>query len=318
MSEFSAIDATVLNVIVGPTAAGKSAIAMELARRFNLALISADSRQVYRGFDIGTAKPSKAEQAEIAHFGIDVKDPLDRYSAHEWAASVPGWIAQAGALGKRALIVGGTGFYLRALVRPLAPAPNLDETKRAQLEAWFDQQDTDTLRRWCQRLDPARAHLGRTQLLRALETALLSGARLGDVHAEHNREDSDRAEPLSVRYLVVDPGAPLAERIRNRVHVMLDGGWIEEVSSLMQTVPATAPAWLASGYDVMRQHVAGTLNREAAIERVVIETRQYAKRQRTWFRHQITEGPVTRISPDEPHALDRAIAWMNGMETNAS
>lgn len=318
MSQSDAEKSTTLNVIVGPTAAGKSAIAMELARRFDLALISADSRQVYRKFDIGTAKPTKAEQAEIQHFGVDVKDPTDRYSAHEWASSVPGWIARAKAQGKRALIVGGTGFYLRALVRPLAPAPDLDETKRAQLEAWFETRDLDTLRRWCERLDPARAHLGRTQLLRAVETALLSGERLGDLHAEHRRGDAGQALPSPVRYLVVDPGAPLAERIRNRVHTMMDGGWVQEVRSLIATVPETAPAWLASGYGVMRQHVSGALSREAAIERVVIETRQYAKRQRTWFRHQITEGPVTRISPDEAHAVDRAIAWMNGLETNAS
>lgn len=311
-------DAPVLNVIVGPTAAGKSALAMELARRFNLALISADSRQVYRGFDIGTAKPSKAEQAEIVHFGVDVMEPSDRYSAHEWASGVPEWTAQARAQGKGTLIVGGTGFYLRALVRPLAPAPSLDEAKRAQLEAWFDKFDLETLRRWCERLDPARAGLGRTQLLRALETALLSGERLGDVHAEHKRDRAAGAEASPVRYLVVDPGPPLAERIRNRVHAMVDGGWIDEVRELMSNVPPTAPAWLASGYDVMRQHVSGAISREAAIERIVIETRQYAKRQRTWFRHQITEGPVTRISPDEAHALDRAIAWMNGMETDAS
>lgn len=291
---------------------------MELARRFNLAIISADSRQVYRTFDIGTAKPSKAEQAEIVHFGIDVKDPTVRYSAHEWASSVPDWISQANEQGKQVLIVGGTGFYLRALMRPLAPAPSLDETRRAQLEAWFNQLDLDTLRRWCERLDPARAHLGRTQLLRALETALLSGERLGDVHAEHQRSASGEAQASPVRYLVVDPGAPLAERIRGRVHAMVNGGWVEEVRSLIATVPETAPAWLASGYDVMRQHVSGVLSRDAAIERVVIETRQYAKRQRTWFRHQITEGPVTRISPDEPHAVDHAIAWMNGLETNAS
>ncbi|MEO7361283.1 MAG: tRNA (adenosine(37)-N6)-dimethylallyltransferase MiaA [Gemmatimonadaceae bacterium] len=307
-----------LNVIVGPTAAGKSALAMELARHFNLALISADSRQVYRCFDIGTAKPNREEQSEIPHFGIDVKDAVNRYSAHEWASSVPGWITQAKSLGKSALIVGGTGFYLRALVRPLAPAPDLDETRRAQLEAWFNAQDLETLRRWCERLDPARAHLGRTQLLRAVETALLSGERLGDVHASHNREGASQADPSPIRYLVVDPGAPLAERIRTRVQGMVQSGWIDEVRSLMSTVPPTAPAWLASGYDVMRQHVAGVLSRDAAIERVVIETRQYAKRQRTWFRHQITEGPVTRISPDEPHALDQAIAWMNGMETDAS
>ena len=312
------VDAPVLNVIVGPTAAGKSALAMALARRFNLALISADSRQVYRGFDIGTAKPSREELAEVSHFGIDVKDPMDRYSAHEWASSVPGWIAESRSLGKDALLVGGTGFYLRALLRPLAPAPNLDEGRRARLEGWFDTQDLETLRRWCARLDPKRAHLGRTQLLRALETALLSGQRLGDVHAAHNRDSAVQAEPLPVRYLVVDPGAPLAERIQARVQRMVQAGWLDEVQSLISTVPPTAPAWLASGYGVMRQHVAGALSRDAAIERVVIETRQYAKRQRTWFRHQITEGPVTRISPDEPRALDRAIAWMNGMETDAT
>lgn len=315
--------ADVLNVIVGPTAAGKSALAMELSRRFNLAIISADSRQVYRGFDVGTAKPTAQERAEIQHFGIDVKEPTVRYSAHEWATSVPSWISEAKSNGKGALIVGGTGFYLRALVRPLAPAPSLDETRRAQLEAWFADKDLGTLRRWCERLDPARAHLGRTQLLRAIETALLSGERLGDVHALHRqpelqRDGVDTTQPSPVRYLVVDPGPVLAERIRLRVQVMVRDGWVEEVERLMSAVPESAPAWLASGYDVMRQHVSGALSRENAIERIVIETRQYAKRQRTWFRHQITEGPVTRISPDDPHAMQRAIDWMNGMETDAS
>lgn len=310
--------ADVLNVIVGPTAAGKSALAMELSRRFNLAIMSADSRQVYRGFDIGTAKPTAAERAEVLHFGIDVKEPTIRYSAHEWATSVPGWVAEAKLQGKGTLIVGGTGFYLRSLVRPLAPAPPLDESKRALLEAWFANKDLDTLRKWCERLDPARAHLGRTQLLRAIETALLSGERLGDVHAEHQRDGADTTAASPVRYLVVDPGAVLAERIRHRVQVMVRDGWVEEVQRLMSAVPESAPAWLASGYDVMRQHVSGVLSRDHAIERIVIETRQYAKRQRTWFRHQITEGPVTRISPDDPRAVERAIEWMNGMETDAS
>lgn len=308
----------IISVITGPTAAGKSALAMELGRRFDLALISADSRQVYRGFDIGTAKPSAAERAEIAHFGVDVQDPRDRYSAHAWAVDAVGWMQRAQTVGKAPLIVGGTGFYVRALVRPLAPSPTLDAGRRKHLADWLVQQDIDTLRLWCRRLDPARAQLGRTQLERAIETALLSGTRLGDAHAEHSENGSvangGSAGALAVRYLVVDPGPVLAERIRSRVHTMVDSGWIDEINRLSVQVPPEAPAWLASGYATMRSHAEGEIEREAAIERVVIESRQYAKRQRTWCRHQLHEGPVTRISPDEPRALDRAIAWLNGME----
>ncbi|MEP6780808.1 MAG: tRNA (adenosine(37)-N6)-dimethylallyltransferase MiaA [Gemmatimonadaceae bacterium] len=311
---------SVINVITGPTAAGKSAIAMELARRFDLALISADSRQIYRGFDIGTAKPTTVEQSEVTHYGVDVRDPRDRYSAHAWAVDTIGWMQRSQSIGKSPVIVGGTGFYVRALVRPLAPAPALDAGRRRHLAGWLDQLETDALRKWCLRLDPARAHLGRTQLERAVETALLSGQRLGDVHAEHQTAatiDVDSAAPLAVRYLVVDPGAILAERIRNRVHAMVENGWINEITALQTSVPATAPAWLASGYDVMRQLAAGEIGRDAALERVMIETRQYAKRQRTWCRHQLQEGPVTRISPDEPHSIDRAIAWLRGTEAEA-
>lgn len=307
------IHSEVLRVITGPTAAGKSAIAMELARRFNLALISADSRQVYRGFDIGTAKPHAAELREVPHFGVDVLSPDERYSAHAWASDAAGWMRAARELGREPLVVGGTGFYIRALVSPLSPAPTLDSERRQRLGLWLGELDLATLQRWCSRLDPARAHLGRTQLLRAIETALLAGTRLGDAHVEHANTRS-----AAVRYLVVDPGDSLANNIKQRVDAMLNQGWEEEVRSLIDAVPESAPAWLASGYGVMRQYVCGTLPRSAAIERVIIETRQYAKRQRTWCRHQLVEGPVTRISPTEPHALDRAIAWFTDTESNIS
>ena len=322
----------VLNVITGPTAAGKSAIAMELARRFNLAIVSADSRQIYRGFDIGTAKPGVAERAEIAHFGIDVLEPELRYSAHAWATDATGWMQQAIAARQAPVVVGGTGFYVRALVRPLAPAPTLDEERRVKLERWLAPQNISVLQRWCATLDPARAGLGRTQLLRAIETALLSGKRLGEIHAEHEAAKSNarrpdfaherevgatgkRADSPRVRYLVVDPGPPLADRIHLRVHEMIETGWTNEIEELMQTVPEDAPAWLASGYGVMREYVRGQLTRAQATERVFIETRQYAKRQRTWCRHQLTEGTVTRISSIDPDAVDRAIQWLNGTES---
>lgn len=309
-----------LRVIIGPTAAGKSAIAMELARWFGLSIVSADSRQVYRGFDIGTAKPDARDLNEIPHYGISMHDPRDRYSAHAWAVDSLGWMQQARLAGREPLIVGGTGFYVRALVRPLAPAPALDNGRRAALAKWFAGQSLDELRRWCRRLDPARAALGRTQIERAIETALLAGTRLGDIHDEHRRTtapptDQDTTDAMPVRYLVVDPGPTLADRIRARVGAMVDAGWLDEVSQLLRDVPATAPAWLASGYDVMRQHVTGTLDRATAVERVVIETRQYAKRQRTWCRHQLREGPVTRVSPLDADAIDTAIAWWNGTET---
>ncbi|MBC8088447.1 MAG: hypothetical protein H7Z40_14360, partial [Phycisphaerae bacterium] len=119
-------------------------------------------------------------------------------------------------------------------------------------------------------------------------------------------------------YLVVDPGPPLSDRIQSRVHSMVEQGWPDEVRTLMQSVPVDAPGWLASGYNVMRQHVMGELLREEAIERVVIETRQYAKRQRTWFRHQLSDGIVTRISPGEPHAFEQARAWMDALESDVS
>lgn len=301
----------VLRVITGPTAAGKSAIAMELARRFNRALISADSRQVYRGFDIGTAKPHAAELREVPHFGVNVLNPDERYSAHAWARDATGWMRTALELERHPLVVGGTGFYIRALVSPLSPAPTLDSERRQRLGLWLAERDVATLQQWCTRLDPARAHLGRTQLLRAIETALLAGTRLGDAHVEHANAGS-----APVRYLVVDPGDSLANNIKQRVDAMLSQGWEEEVQGLMDTVPESAPAWLASGYGVMRQYVRGALPRSAAIERIIIETRQYAKRQRTWCRHQLVEGPVTRISPNEPHALDRAIAWLTDTESN--
>lgn len=309
-----------LRVIIGPTAAGKSAIAMELAKRFDLALVSADSRQVYRGFDIGTAKPSLLERAEVQHFGIDVQDPRDRYSAHAWAVDSIGWMQQARAAGKNSLVVGGTGFYVRALVRPLAPSPMLHVGRRDALAQWLGSQSFDELRRWCQRLDPLRAHLGRTQLERAIETALLAGTRLGDLHARQKGDPAlvpGATEALPVRYLVVDPGASLADRIRTRIHRMLDEGWVEEIKKLLTHVPSNAPAWLASGYDVMRRHAAGEFDRATAISNVIIETRQYAKRQRTWYRHQLSDGPVTTISPLDATALDTAIAWWNGTETRA-
>ncbi|MBX6333318.1 MAG: tRNA (adenosine(37)-N6)-dimethylallyltransferase MiaA [Gemmatimonadaceae bacterium] len=296
-----------LRVITGPTAAGKSALALALAERFPITIVSADSRQVYRDFDIGTAKPTLEERARVPHAGIDVGALAERGAAAAGAAMAARAIEDARARGTTPVVVGGTGFYVRALTAPLFAEPPLDAERRRALQRELDRLPTEELRRWCRALDPARAHLGRTQLLRAIEVALLTGTPISRWHASARRTDT-----IEARYLVVDPGAPLRERIAQRVEAMFAAGWEAEVARLDATVPDAAPAWNATGYSAVRDLVRGRTSRAAATERIVIDTRQYAKRQRTWFRHQLRDQPVTWLDPTTPGALDRAVRWWLG------
>ena len=292
-------------IICGPTAAGKSALAMALAARTGALLISADSRQIYRGFDIGTAKPSTSDRAAVSHWGVDIVEPTERYSAALWSAGALNALRDAAAREQPAIVVGGTGFYLRALEAPLFESPPLDPVRRVEVLAALELETTDVLRQRCRGIDPLRAELGRTQLLRALETFELTGRPLSAWLTE-------RARPAEVRahYLLVDPGALLRERIAERVRQMLSSGWEREVEALSRVIAPDAPAWNACGYAMIRAAQTGVLTRDAAIERTIIDTRQYAKRQRTWFRHQLPAERVTNINPDAPDALTRAHAWL--------
>jgi tRNA dimethylallyltransferase len=298
-----------LRVICGPTAAGKTALALILADRYGLSVISADSRQIYRGFDIGTAKPMAEERERVPHYGIDVLAPSERYSAAAFARDAEEWLAAEEARGREALIVGGTGFYIRALMDPLADSPAFDTAQRRTLSCELEEMSVDKLRRWCEQLDPALAHTGRTQLLRAVETVLLSGRRLSEFHA------SGSATPArSAAYLVLDPGAALGPRIEDRIDSMLAAGWLEEARALDQVVPPKAPAWTGTGYQFLRAVVRGDLELERARELTATATRQYAKRQRTWFRHQLPEADVTRLDPATSDVERVAISWF---EANA-
>lgn len=295
-----------LRIICGPTAAGKSSIALELAERHGADILSADSRQIYKRFDIGTAKPSRDERARVQHFGVDIVDPAERYSAARWAREADEWISESRAAGKIPLVVGGTGFYIRALVEPLADSPVFDTAQRLTIGSELEQLSTEDLRRWCRLLDPARAELGRTQLLRAIETALLSGKRLSEFHAA-----APRLQPRSARFLVVDRGPALQERIAQRIDAMFAAGWVDEVRELAKDVSSSAPAWMSSGYCTVRALARGEIDFDAAREKILIETRQYAKRQRTWFRHQIGGTTVTHVdasSPDAPRIIEK---WWN-------
>ena len=305
----SANDRTGVPVICGPTASGKSALALRLAEQVGASIISADSRQVYRGFDIGTAKPSADECRAIPHFGIDVAAPDERYTAADWAASVPAWLNEIGASGRRPIIVGGTGFYLRALFTPLFEEPPIDPGQRSTVRDVLATMSPEEVRRWAEALDTPRAALGRAQRERAIEVALITGRRISDLHLER-----PRAAALHARYLLIDPGKSLTEAIASRVDAMLAAGWLDEVRSLAASVASDARAWTATGYDTMRRVVAGELTLEQGRELVIVATRQYAKRQRTWFRHQLAGERVMMLNPRDLDAFDRAVEWFNDEE----
>jgi tRNA dimethylallyltransferase len=299
-------------VVCGPTAAGKSALAMGLAAHAPVTLISADSRQIYRGFDIGTAKPTPAERAAVPHVGLDIAEPTERWSAWRWAVLAREAIVAARAAGRVPVVVGGTGFYLRALAAPLAGLPPLDDDARRGVADWLDRLAPDEVRRWCERLDPPRARFGPVQWRRAIEVALLTGVPLSTWHAR-----ASALPALRLHYLVVDPGETLARRIDARVRTMLDAGWAEEVQALDTRVPEAAPAWQGTGYGVLRAWVRGRGSLADATARISTDTRQYAKRQRTWFRHQLTGGPVTRVAPDDPLDHQRVRAWWRALGEDA-
>ncbi|MGH7690407.1 MAG: tRNA dimethylallyltransferase, partial [Gemmatimonadaceae bacterium] len=218
-------------------------------------------------------------------------------------------LGHAEAAGRTPLLVGGTGFYLRALFGPLFDEPPLDPARRAALAAVLAGMELAELQRWCAVLDPPRGHLGRAQLLRAIEMALLTGRPVSTLHRERARPARWRA-----RYLLVDPGAALAVRTVARVDAMLAAGWVEEARWLSEHVDEAAPAWKATGYGVMGSVAAGRLSPERGREAAIIATRQYAKRQRTWFRHQLAGERVTRLDPMRADWWSVVDRWWHGEE----
>jgi tRNA dimethylallyltransferase len=282
---------------------------MSLARQHGRSILVADSRQVYRRLDIGTAKPSPTDQRLVKHFGIDLVDPTERYSAARWAGVASELLTHPGA---PPIVVGGTGMYLRALFQGLFNDPSADDDRRESVIGWLDSRSTEELRRWTERIDPQRASLGRTQHLRALTVALLSGRRISDLH------EAEATRPAwNPRYLVIDPGAALHRQIEQRLDAMLAAGWLDEVRSLAD-LPDDAPAWKTTGYRALRDVARGTATHATAREKILIETRQYAKRQRTWFRHQLPAEHTTLLDPSAPDAAERIAAWWSNGERGPS
>lgn len=277
-------------VLTGPTASGKTALAIEIATRIDAEIISADSRQVYRGMDIGTAKATPREQARVAHHGLDLVGPEHRYSAGRFARDAGRWIDGIRARGRVPLLVGGTGFFIRALTHPLFREPPLDPERRSALQRHLGSRSDEELRRWLDAIDPdaadrLRAGGGRQRVLRALEVALLTGRRLAWWHAHA----PPRAAPLVARIFVLDLPRPLLyRRIDERVDAMVDAGLADEVRALLAAgYDPGDPGMSATGYPEMAAFLRGDVDLEQAKDRIRAATRRYARRQLTWFRHQL-------------------------------
>ncbi len=284
-------------VIVGPTAVGKTALAVALARHWRLLVISADSRQVYRRLDAGTGKPTSAEREQAPHVGLDLIEPGERYSAGRFARDAAAWLSGVPP-GVQPLVVGGTGLYVRALADGLFREPPLDPDRRRALARW-----TATLEgagRWAARLDPGYSGGGRQRAQRVIEIALLTGRPLS--WWQQRARAAGVMRPWYVRLSL--PRALLHQRIGRRVQAMLRAGWVEEVRSLLaEGLDPRAPGLDAVGYREVVRHLQGELPAAQLKDAIVSATRRYAKRQETWFRHQLGRSPVVTLDASEPAAL---------------
>ena len=275
------IDRPVLTVIAGPTASGKSGLALALAQQLGAEIVGADSQQVYRHFDVGTAKPSPGEAALVPHHLISVVDPLEAFSAARYQALADAAIADIHARGKRAIAVGGTGLYLRVLLHGVVAAVGSDPQVRRHLE----QSDDATLHARLAEVDPvtaARLPVGdRVRIIRALEIHQLSGRAASAHRAEH----AFAADRYPFRLWVLSPPREtLYAAINERTRRMFEGGLLDEVRSLVAAGYREAAAMRSVGYVEALAVVEGRMTLEAAIERAAQRTRHYAKRQLTWFK----------------------------------
>jgi tRNA dimethylallyltransferase len=288
----------VILAIVGPTASGKSARALQLAEESGAEIVSCDSMQVYRGADIGTAKPSADERARVPHHLLDVTDADDSaFSAARYVELADRAIDDIQARGRRVIVVGGTGLYLRALRWGLFDAPPRDCALRERLQD-EERASPGALHAKLTAIDPATAaRVGERDLVRivrALEVHSLTGAPISQHHAAH-----DPSERHAMRVMVLDPGKDLLDaRIAARAQAMLDAGLVEEARRLRDRFGPRAAPLASVGYKEALQFLDGTLAEDKLLPAIISSNRRYARRQRTWFRK---ERDVTLVT--DPAAI---------------
>lgn len=299
--------------LTGPTASGKSAVAVELARLIGAEIVSMDSMALYRRLDIGTAKPTPEQRAAVPHHLLDLLDPQQDYSLAHYVTAATAAIAEIEARGKQVLLAGGTPLYLKALLRGIFQGPPANWTFRRQLEVEADRQPPDWLHRRLETVDPlsaSRLHPNdRRRLVRALEVYELTGQPISRL-----QQQFDRARPAeSCRVFVLHwPREDLYRRIDRRVEEMFAGGLVGEVEQLRcQGIRLGRTASQALGYREVLEYLDGARSLEATIALVQTRTRQYAKRQLTWFRS-LSECRIVCAASTPAQVAARIVASADG------
>jgi tRNA dimethylallyltransferase len=275
-----------LVAILGPTATGKSALALAVAERFGGEIVNCDSTAVYRGFDVGTDKVAPRDRRGIPHHLVDIVDPSEGYTAAQYARDASAIVRDIHARGRLPIVVGGTGFYYRALTRGLFPGPGRDAALRARLEAVAERRGVTSLHRWLGRVDPASAlriqSRDEKRLVRALEVYLLTGRPLTDHFA-------DTASPIPefdvVPVALRLPAAAISERVTRRVDAQFERGLLEEIRALLaRGIGETARPFGGLVYRQALEHLHGVRDEAATRALIAQENRRYARRQLIWFR----------------------------------
>ena len=285
-------------VIMGPTAAGKSELAFALARECGGEIVSADSMQFYRGLDIGTAKPTAEERRAVPHHLIDSMDISEKSDVFRFRTDALRIIGEIRARSRLPVVAGGSGLYLHALVYGLDVLP-AKQSLRDELDAAYDNEEhfpelAAVMERECP-LDFKRFYPHRRKLIRAREVFLLSGRQITELQSGRSGPD-----PAFVQFVLVRERADLVRRIRERAARMLDSGWIDEARVMLEKGLLQSPtAWQAIGYAQIGEYLAGKTTRTELLESIVIATRQYARRQASWFRSQHKEAVILPVPAED-------------------
>ena len=299
---------TALTIVAGPTASGKSALALRLAEAERGVIINADSMQLYRDLPILTARPTAADEARAPHRLYGILDAADPASVGRWLELAAAAIEQALADRRAAIVVGGTGLYLHALLHGLAPVPEVPAAVRAAARARLAELGPPAFHAELAGLDPAMAArlrpTDRQRLLRAYEVVVGTGRSLAAWQETPPVRVSLPARRLGLA--LAPPRAALYERIERRLRAMIERGALEELSALQRRAPAAdLPLLKAVAVPELLAHVAGRLDLDTALARALVQTRRYAKRQLTWLRHQLPElRPVAEFGENiDPRQL---------------